>query len=429
MTKIWQKSNTEHLTWMHEFTVGRDREMDVFLVAYDIQASIVHAKMLCKQGFLDAIELQEVLEAFSVLEKETSHPDFFIPLEFEDIHSYLEFRLTALCGEAGKKIHTGRSRNDQVLTAMRLFMKSELQHIRSSTKTLVELALELALKHASDLLPGYTHTQIAMPSSFGLWYSAWAESLLDDLQMLEAAFMVIDSNPLGTAAGYGTSLPIDRDFTTEALGFSRKTASVVHAQMSRGKHEQMVCFALQSIAQTLAKWSNEIVLFCSQNFGFLELPEYLTTGSSIMPHKKNPDVFELIRAKCNALQGKSVALLGIGSNLMSGYHRDFQIIKEVLFPVFSELKMCLEVMQKVLPECLPKKDLMQDKNYAACFSVEEVHRYVAQGLSFRTAYQKVAEEIRHGKQAQGECGPFHPVKHLSEAFLALRKRLNGKGKG
>jgi argininosuccinate lyase len=423
MTKIWQKSTSKHLSWMHEFTVGKDREMDLYLMAYDIQASKVHAEMLCKQGFLTQQELHALQSGFVVLERETSAEDFTIPAAFEDIHSYLEFRLTEICGDAGKKIHTGRSRNDQVLTAMRLFLKHELLQIKTATKTLVELTLQLANDYQSYLLPGYTHTQVAMPSSFGLWYTGWAEALVDDLQMLEAALKVIDANPLGTAAGYGTSLPIDRDFTTHALGFSRKTASVVHAQISRGKHEQMLVFALQSIAQTLAKWSNEIVLFCSQNFAFLELPEFLTTGSSIMPHKKNPDVFELIRAKCNAMQGKSASLFALSTNLMSGYHRDFQIIKEIVFPCFSELHACLEIKHMVLPDCRPKNNIMQDPKYALCFSVEELHRLVAEGMTFRDAYQKVGEDISEGKMPQGDCGPLHPVNHLSEAIIALRKRL------
>ncbi|WP_340064555.1 argininosuccinate lyase [Ascidiimonas aurantiaca] len=393
--KLWDKGISTHKK-IDRFTVGNDRELDLILVKYDILASKAHANMLGKTGLLSEKEARELIAALDVIAKTTEDGKFTIEEDFEDMHSKIEYMLTEMLGVTGKKIHMARSRNDQVLVAMQLYVKEALSAIEKSTALLFNRLLELAEKHKDILMPGYTHLQIAMPSSFGLWFSAYAECLIDDLHLLKAAFKVADQNPLGSAAGYGSSFPINRELTTEELGFATMKYNVIAAQMSRGKMEKTTAFAISSIAGTLSKLAMDICLYMGQNFDFISFPDEITTGSSIMPHKKNPDVFELIRAKCNRLQALPNELNLLTTNLPSGYHRDLQLAKEIIIPGIENLKACLEITCFSLENIEVTKNILQNSLYDPIFSVEVVNEMVEKGIPFREAYQQVGKTINNG---------------------------------
>lgn len=394
-TKLWEKeTKTDKL--IEHFTVGKDRELDLKIAPYDVIASKAHAKMLSKVGLItneESEQLIKVLEEIGVL---LSKDQFKIEEGVEDIHSQIEFYLTKKLGETGKKIHTARSRNDQVLTAIKLYLKNELKEIEGLSKELQKIFYSLSKEHKLKLMPGYTHFQIAMPSSFGLWFGAYGESLEEDIEIIKAAYKICDKNPLGSGAGFGSSFSIDRNFTTQEMGFAQLNENSVYAQMTRGKTEKIVAMALSNVAATLSKFSYDVCLYLSQNFGFISFPEQFTTGSSIMPHKKNPDVFELIRAKCNLLQGLPNQFTLLTNNLPSGYHRDMQLTKEVLFPAIDTMKDCLQILIHILPSIEIKNDILQDKKYEYLFSVEEVNKLVIAGKPFREAYQAIADQIKNG---------------------------------
>lgn len=392
--KLWDKgAGPDKKT--DQFTVGQDRELDLILAPYDIQASRAHALMLGKIGLLTSAESEDLVRELDLMYDEAINGDFTIEPEFEDMHSKIEYILTQKLGDTGKKIHTARSRNDQVLVALQLYLKAEIQDIQHRVSDLFSVLMTLAETHQKVLLPGYTHLQIAMPSSFGLWFSAYAESLVDDLYLLQAAYRVADQNPLGSAAGYGSSFPIDRDFTTAALGFTNLKVNVVAAQMGRGKVERFTATALSGIAATLSKLAMDVCLYMSQNFGFISFPDRLTTGSSIMPHKKNPDIFELIRGKCNLIQGIPGQLSLLTNNLPSGYHRDMQLTKEVLLPAIESLKSCLEMATTSLREIEVKTNILDDSKYDYLFSVDALNALVLQGMPFRDAYRQMGEAIEN----------------------------------
>lgn len=393
--KLWEKgiSTDKQIDF---FTVGNDRELDLVLAKYDVLGNIAQAKMLCKVGLITEKEKENLLKALNEILNEIEVGNFSIEEDFEDIHSKVEFLLTEKIGDAGKKIHTARSRNDQVLVDMNLYLKDELNLIKDSTKDLFDLLMEAAEKYKNVLLPGYTHFQIAMPSSFGLWFSAYAESLIDDVIFLNAALEVVDQNPLGSAAGYGSSFPIDRSYTTQELGFKTLKYNSVAAQMSRGKSEKSTSFALSSLASTLAKLSMDVTLYMSQNFNFVSLPAHLTTGSSIMPHKKNPDVFELIRGKCNKVQALPYELTLITNNLPSGYHRDLQLLKEGLIPAIQTIKSCLEMAHYSLKDIQVKDNILDDPKYDYLFTVDSLNELVNQGIPFRDAYKIIGKQVEKG---------------------------------
>ncbi len=399
--KLWDKGKSPDAK-TDMFTVGQDRELDLVLVQYDLIASRAHARMLGKIGLLEATECEALIAALNDLLEEAEAGNFTIEDGFEDMHSKIEFLLTERLGDIGKKIHTARSRNDQVLVALQLYLKTELQTIQEQVQQLFEVLLDLAEQHKEVLLPGYTHLQVAMPSSFGLWFSAYAESLIDDLYLLRAALKVTDQNPLGSAAGYGSSFPLDRTMTTDDLGFATMKFNVVAAQMGRGKVERTTASAMASLAATLGKLAMDVCLYMSQNFGFVSFPDHLTTGSSIMPHKKNPDIFELIRGKCNVLQGLPNQLHLLTTNLPSGYHRDMQLTKELLLPAIEQMKSCLEMTRTSFQEIRVKKDILEDPKYDYLFSVDTLDEMVRAGIPFRDAYRKMAEAI--------ENGTYQPVK-------------------
>jgi argininosuccinate lyase len=403
--KLWDKgfSTDEKIDF---FTVGNDRELDLVLAKYDVIGSRGHAAMLHKIGLLSEEEWQAVEQELNSLLEAITRGDFVIEDNFEDVHSKVEYLLTKKLGDTGKKIHTARSRNDQVLVDVHLYLKEELKEIRKEIRLLFDRLMVLAEKHKEVLMPGYTHFQVAMPSSFGLWFSAYAESLIDDVYMLQAATKVTDQNPLGSAAGYGSSFPIDREHTTRTLGFAELKYNSVAAQMSRGKTEKTVAFALSSVAGTLSRFAMDICLYMSQNFGFVSFPDELTTGSSIMPHKKNPDVFELIRGKCNKIQALPYELTLITSNLPSGYHRDLQLLKEGLIPAIQNLKSCLEIFTFSLESIRVNDDIISDSKYDYLFTVEEVNELVQKGTPFRDAYKIVGEKVE-----KGEFKPNKKVKH------------------
>ncbi len=409
--KLWDKGFSTDKKIDH-FTVGNDRELDMHLAKYDVIASKAHAQMLGKIGLLTAKETKDLETELDAIAKTIKEGTFTIEDSFEDMHSKIEYVLTEKLGDTGKKIHTARSRNDQVLVAMHLYLKNELSEIKSGTKELFNLLLELAEKHKDVLLPGYTHLQIAMPSSFGLWLSAYAESLIDDLQFINAAHKIADQNPLGSAAGYGSSFPIDRSFTTKAMGFETLKYNVVAAQMGRGKIEKSTAFGMSSIAATLSKMAMDICLYMSQNFDFISFPDELTTGSSIMPHKKNPDVFELIRAKCNKIQAVPNQLILITNNLPSGYHRDLQLVKEVIVPAIQDLKACLELLTFSLKEIKVNANILDDPKYDYLFSVDTLNELVLSGMPFRDAYKKMGIEIN-----EGTFSPKRDIKHSHEGSL------------
>ena len=394
--KLWDKGTPVHRE-VERFTTGKDREVDMLLAEHDVTGSMAHAMMLGETGILTGEETRCILAELGKLYRDIREGRFVIEEDTEDVHSQVEKILTERLGETGKKIHTGRSRNDQVLLDIRLFTRKELHVLTEKTKKLFEKLLALSEEHANILMPGYTHMQVAMPSSFGLWWGSFAESLVDDVLMLGTAWQVNDQNPLGTAAGYGSSFPVDRELTTRLLGFGLLCVNPVYAQSSRGKTEWVVSVALASVAHTLAKLATDICLFMGSDFGFLSLAPEMTTGSSIMPHKKNPDVFELIRARANRLKSLPASLMQVSANLPSGYHRDFQLIKEMVLPAFRELADMIDMTLIALDGIRVREDIMQDEKYCYCYSVEAVNQLVMEGVPFREAYRRVAGDIRDGK--------------------------------
>ena len=393
--KLWDKGISIDKK-IEQFTVGNDRDIDLHIAKYDVQASLAHAKMLQTIGILTAEELQLLEKGLEGLASQIENGTFTIDNQFEDVHSKIEFELTKTYGDVGKKIHTARSRNDQVLVALQLFYKAELINIKSKTKDFFETLLELAETHKKALLPGYTHLQVAMPSSFGLWFSAYAEVLIDDVYLLDAALKTVDQNPLGSAAGYGSSFAIDRQLTTELLEFSTLKYNVVAAQMSRGKSERTIALALGSLANTLARFAMDICLYMSQNFGFISFPDELTTGSSIMPHKKNPDVFELIRGKSNKIQALHHEMVLITNNLPSGYHRDYQLLKENMISAIMDIQDILEIFNYSIKQIEVKSIDLNDEKYQYLFTVDNINTLVENGMSFREAYQKIGGDVQNG---------------------------------
>lgn len=393
--KLWEKGIPTDQR-IDLFTVGNDRELDIVLAKYDVLGSLAQTKMLYKVGLITENEKKELLQALNEILTDIENNIFKIEENFEDVHSKIEFLLTEKVGDAGKKIHTARSRNDQVLVDMNLYLKDELKMIKDQTRKLFDLLLVLAEKNKNILLPGYTHFQIAMPSSFGMWFSAYAESLIDDVILLNAALKIVDQNPLGSAAGYGSSFPIDRTFTTRELDFKTLKFNSVAAQMSRGKSEKSTAYALSSLAGTLSKLAMDVTLYLSQNFNFLSLPPHLTTGSSIMPHKKNPDVFELIRGKCNKIQALPYELTLITNNLPSGYHRDLQLLKEGIIPGIQNCKACLEMAHYSLQDIQVNKNILDDPKYDYLFTVDALNELVAEGIPFRDAYKMIGQQVELG---------------------------------
>ncbi len=394
--KLWEK-NVQVDHEVDVFTVGRDREMDLYLAKYDVLGSMAHITMLEKIGLLEADELKQLLAELRKIYAIAEAGQFVIEDGIEDVHSQVELMLTRQLGDMGKKIHSGRSRNDQVLVDLKLYTRAEIQELVHLVQELFEVLQQQSERYKEVLLPGYTHLQIAMPSSFGLWFGAYAESLTDDMLLLQAAYRICNRNPLGSAAGYGSSFPLNRQLTTDLLGFDSMDYNVVYAQMGRGKMERTVAFALAGIAGTLSKLAFDACMFNSQNFGFIKLPDQFTTGSSIMPHKKNPDVFELTRAKCNKIQGLPNQITLICNNLPSGYFRDLQIIKEVFLPSFDELKDCLRMVTHMMREVKVNEHILDDDKYSLLFSVEEVNRRVLAGVPFRDAYKQVGLAIEAGE--------------------------------
>ncbi|MCB9273765.1 MAG: argininosuccinate lyase [Lewinellaceae bacterium] len=446
--KLWQKNYTVDQQ-IEAFTVGQDRLLDRLLAPYDILGSLAHIQMLQHIGLLTVEERNTLTQSLRQLYRKAEAGELNIEEGVEDIHSQVELLLTRELGEAGKKIHAGRSRNDQVLVDLQLYFRAELQQITELTEALFSCLMGLAQKHKNVLLPGYTHFQAAMPSSFGLWFSAYAESLADGLRLVQAVYHTVNQNPLGSAAGYGTSFPLDRRMTTKLLGFEDLNYNVVHAQMGRGKSELFLSFALAALAHTLGKLASDVVLYVSQNFAFLSFPDELTTGSSIMPHKKNPDVFELIRARCNHLQSLPAQVAALTNSLPSGYHRDFQLLKEAIFPAINHLKECLSILAYALPQARVNPDILDDERYQYLFSVESVNALVLRGVPFREAYQQVGRQIAEGGfQAPETLRHTHEgsignlcleeiglkMKKVIQGFpfdkvQAALERLLGKGKG
>ena len=411
MSKIWQKT-TDVNALVENFTVGRDREFDQQMAAFDVLGSLAHTQMLESIGLMSADDLHLVQQELKSIYADIQQNGFVIEDGVEDVHSQIELLLTRRIGEAGKKIHSGRSRNDQVLVDLKLFFRNELQQVVQEVKSLFDLLLSLSEKHKDVLLPGYTHLQIAMPSSFGLWFGAYAESLADDLELVLAAYKITNKNPLGSAAGYGSSFPLNRTMTTQLLGFGSLNHNVVYAQMGRGKTERIIAQALSAVAATLAKMAMDQCLYLSQNFAFVSYPENLTTGSSIMPHKKNPDVWEIMRGKCNRLQALPTDVAMMTTNLPSGYHREMQLLKELLFPAFAELKQCLHMANFMLQHITVKTDILNDPKYAYLFSVEVVNKMVLDGTPFRDAYKQVGLDIE-----QGNFNPDKKVNHTHEGSI------------
>ena len=396
MSKLWQK-NSHVAASVESFTIGNDQAMDLYLAQYDVLGSIAHATMLSEVGLLTTDEQLQIKNTLIKIYERIEAGQFKLDAGVEDIHSQVEILLTQELGDIGKKIHSARSRNDQVLVDLKLFLRAEIISLSKAVQSFFDVLQNKSEAHKNDLLPGYTHLQLAMPSSFGLWLGAYAESLVDDMTMLQAAFTVVNKNPLGSAAGYGSSFPIKRTRTTELLGFETLNYNVVYAQMGRGKAERITATAMANIADTLARLSMDVCLFLNQNFGFISFPEELTTGSSIMPHKKNPDVFELIRSHCNRIKALPNEIMMMTTNLPSGYHRDLQLLKEHLFPAFIQLRSCIEMAALMIQHMEVKKDLLEDIKYQYLFSVEEVNKLVLSGMPFRDAYKKVGLDIEEGK--------------------------------
>jgi argininosuccinate lyase len=395
--KLWQKESTSTSQLVEQFTVGRDKEFDLLLARYDVQGSIAHVTMLGEVGLMTKEEADLAVKELKDILKTIEQGSFIIEEGVEDVHSQVEKLLTEKIGDAGKKIHSGRSRNDQVAVDIKLYMRAEISNIKAEVKNLFDLLISKSEEHKDKLLPGYTHLQIAMPSSAGLWLGSYAESLVDDLELLAAAYHIVNKNPLGSGAGYGSSFPLSRKRTTELLQFATLNYNSVYAQMTRGKAEKATAIGISAIAATLSKLSMDCCLYMNQNFGFISFPAELTTGSSIMPHKKNPDVFELIRGKCNRIQSIPNELTLLLNNLPSGYHRDLQLTKEILFPAIEELKACLQLMQLMLKNISIKENILADEKYKYLFSVEAVNELVNKGVPFREAYQQVGNAINDDK--------------------------------
>ncbi|MEJ8841799.1 argininosuccinate lyase [Lacibacter sp. H375] len=395
--KLWSKENSSTSALVEQFTVGRDKEFDLLLAKYDVQGSIAHVTMLGEVGLMSNEEAETAVNGLKEIAATIELGSFIIEEGIEDVHSQVEYLLTQKIGDVGKKIHSGRSRNDQVAVDIKLYLRAEIGNIKDEVKNLFDLLIKTGDQHKNTLLPGYTHLQIAMPSSVGLWLGAYAESLVDDLELLAAAYQVANKNPLGSGAGYGSSFPLNRKRTTELLQFGTLNWNSVYAQMSRGKTEKVTGIGMSSVAATLSKLAMDCCLYMNQNFGFISFPDELTTGSSIMPHKKNPDVFELIRAKCNRIQSIPNELTLLINNLPSGYHRDMQLTKEILFPAIEELKACLQLMQLMLSNMKVKENILTDEKYKYLFSVEAVNELVNKGVPFREAYQQVGNAINKGE--------------------------------
>ncbi len=413
--KIWQKKEFTHddISLMTErFTVGNDREWDLRLAKFDVLGSLAHAVMLHEMGILTVEEHQAMDAGLKTILSEIEKGDFTIEAHVEDVHSQVEKLLTERIGEAGKKLHSGRSRNDQVLVDLKLYLKHELQEISALGFQLFERWQQLSEQHKNVLLPGYTHFQLAMPSSFGLWFGAYAESLVDDMEMLAAAFRIADKNPLGSGAGYGSAFPLNRTLTKELLGFREMNYNSVYAQMTRGKTEKAVLNAFAALASTLSRFAYDVCLYMNQQFAYLSFPDSLTTGSSIMPHKKNPDVFELLRAKCNRLQSAPNEMTLLCSNLPSGYHRDMQLTKDILFPAIDTMKECLSMLIFSMKEIHVRENILDDKKFDELFSVEAMNELVVSGMSFRDAYQKVGQDIQ-----QGKFQPSRKLNHTHEGSI------------
>lgn len=398
---------------IEQFTVGNDRELDLRLARYDVQGSMAHIRMLESIGLLKSDELEVLLKALGEIAEVIERGEFRIEEGVEDVHSQVEFMLTAKLGDIGKKIHSGRSRNDQVLVDLKLFMRDELKHIAKAVERLFYRLQGLSEEHKDKLMPGYTHLQVAMPSSFGLWFGAYAESLVDDMQMLVAAYNVANQNPLGSAAGYGSSFPLDREMTTRLLEFETLHYNVVAAQMSRGKTERAASMAIASIASTLGHMAMDVCMWMCQNFGFVSFPDELTTGSSIMPHKKNPDVFEIMRGKCNRLQSIPNEIALLTANLPLGYNRDLQLLKDIIFPASTELIECLDMADFMLQHIRIKDGIVEDPRYDYLFTVEEVNRLVLEGMPFREAYKKVGHEVQNGTYS-----PVREVNHTHAGSIS-----------
>lgn len=409
--KIWQK-NIDVNKFVETFTVGKDRELDLQMAKFDVLGSLAHTQMLETINLLTADELKTVQQELKNIYAEIEAGNFTIEDTVEDVHSQVEWLLTQRIGEAGKKIHSGRSRNDQVLVDLKLFFRACIEDMVNQTSTLFNLLIELSDTHKDKLMPGYTHLQIAMPSSFGLWFGAYAESLADDMELMLAAWKITNKNPLGSAAGYGSSFPLNRTLTTELLGFESLNYNVVYAQMGRGKTERILAQAMSAVAATLAKMAMDVCLFINQNFGFISFPPELTTGSSIMPHKKNPDVFELIRSRCNKIQALPNEIAMMITNLPSGYHRDLQLLKENLFPAITSLNECLEIATFMFQNIIIKDGILKDKKYDYLFSVEVVNDLALQGVPFREAYKIVGEQIENGTFA-----PSGQINHTHEGSI------------
>ncbi len=422
--KLWQKGSSAHEK-VDQFTVGKDREYDLVLAKYDCQASIAHAKMLSIIGLISSKEAKQLTDALTEIQQQATEGKFTIEDEFEDMHSKIEYLLIQDLGDLGKKIHTARSRNDQILVAIHLYLKCELNEIKKQVKELFELLLSLAKEHQNKLLPGYTHLQVAMPSSFGLWFSAYAESLIDDLYFWQSAYKIADQNPLGSAAGYGSAFPIDRKFTTKSLDFAQLKINSVAAQMGRGKLEKSTAMAISSIGSTLAKFSMDICLYMGQDFNFISFPDDLTTGSSIMPHKKNPDLFELVRGKCNTLEALPNQLALLTTNLPSGYHREMQLTKGPIIEAIQEIKSCLEILVFSLPSIKVKKNITDQEKYDYLFSVDTLNQEVLDGKPFRDAYRELGNAIE-----KNDFKPNRNVKHTHIGSIdnlgleAIKKKMD-----
>ncbi len=410
--KLWSKDNTDTSRLVEKFTVGRDKEFDLLLAPFDVLGSIAHAKMLASVGLLTNEEAEQLIAELRNIYQLIGKGQFTIEEGIEDVHSQVELLLTQKLGDTGKKIHSARSRNDQVLVDVKLFLRNEIEELVNEVQPVFQLLQQQSERFRNHLFPGYTHLQLAMPSSFGLWFGAYAESLVDDMITLQAAYQVVNKNPLGSAAGYGSSFPIDRTMTTRLLGFANLNYNVVYAQMGRGKTERITAMALANLADTLSRLSMDACLYLNQNFDFISFPASLTTGSSIMPHKKNPDVFELVRSHCNRLKALPNEVLMMTSNLPSGYHRDLQLLKEHLFPAFQTLKDCLSMVSLMLSNISVKENILADEKYKYVFSVEEVNKLVLQGVPFRDAYKQVGMAIEEGRFTYTT-----EVKHVHEGSI------------
>ena len=409
--KLWNKG-FEPDKAIEDFTVGADRELDLRLARYDVQGSMAHIRMLESIGLIESAELPVLLAALERIAQSIERGEFTIEEGVEDVHSQVELMLTRELGDMGKKIHSGRSRNDQVLVDLKLFMRDEMKRVAQSVKQLFDRLQSLSNEHKQTLMPGYTHLQVAMPSSFGLWFGAYAESLVDDLEMVAAAYNIANQNPLGSAAGYGSSFPLNRTMTTQLLEFADLHYNVVAAQMSRGKTERAAAYAIASVASTLGKFAMDVCLFMCQNYGFISFPDNLTTGSSIMPHKKNPDVFEIMRGKCNRLQAVPNEISLLTANLPLGYHRDLQLLKDIIFPATTTLCQCLEMCDFMLQNIIVKQNILDDERYNYLFTVKDVNRLTLSGVQFREAYREVGMAVQ-----RAEYIPTRSVEHTHEGSI------------